>query len=177
MTGAANSDGLHRSQGEAKAGVPVSDPVLFHTVLRPHRSLSRRGFAVVMAGASAVALIIGLFYAVSGAWPVLGFYGLEIIALYAGFRWSYAQGRVTETLTMTADTLTVTRAAPGRQSQVWTFQPYWVRLETDGDEDGRVNRLSLVSHGDALEIGAFLGPDARASLADALGGALRQARA
>ena len=151
----------------------MSETVHYEAVLHPHRSLSPRGFAILMVVAGVAALMIGLFYVASGAWPVLGFYGLEVAALYVGFRWSYAQARRTEIIRVTDEDLIVVHAAPDGTVQEWRFKPYWVRVVAEGDDEGLVTRLLLVSHGQWLEIAAFLGPTEREDLARDLRAALR----
>ena len=50
----------------------------FSTLLRPHRSLSPLGFKWLIRGAIAANLLIGVPMFILGAWPVLGFMGLDI---------------------------------------------------------------------------------------------------
>ena len=48
----------------------------------PYRSLSKRGFAIVMAVLTSLAFCIGLGFFLLGAWPVIGFLGLEILVVW-----------------------------------------------------------------------------------------------
>ncbi|HUF45204.1 MAG TPA: DUF2244 domain-containing protein, partial [Aestuariivirgaceae bacterium] len=50
--------------------------VEFSAALRPHRSLSPHGFAVLMAAFGGALLIFGGVFIAIGAWPVFGFLGL-----------------------------------------------------------------------------------------------------
>ena len=85
---------------------------MFDAVLTPHRSLTRAGFAVLIAVFVVLSLAVGLFFLSMGAWPVIGFYGLDVAALTVAFRLSYRSGRLRETLQLSAECPTVRRFAP-----------------------------------------------------------------
>ena len=55
---------------------------LFAATLTPHRSLSPRGKRVVIGLVAALALVPGIVFYVAGAWPVVGFMGLDVIAIW-----------------------------------------------------------------------------------------------
>ena len=151
-------------------------PLLFEAELRPHRSLGPRGFFLLMAGVCVVSFVAGLVFFVIGAWPVVGFFGLDVLLIYAAFRLSYRAGRLVERLELSGEALTVRRIEPSGRAREWQFQPYWLKLELDGHTGAR-SRLVLASHGRRLEIGAFLASDEREDLADTLRAALTQAGA
>jgi uncharacterized membrane protein len=118
---------------------------------------------------------VGTLFLIQGAWPVFGFYGLDVALVYWALRQSNRQGRLFERLALTRDTLTVRRVdAKGIETR-WEFQPYWLKLDVEVREGGG-NRLMLRTHGRVLEIGAFLTPDEKASLAGALRAALAKVR-
>ena len=139
--------------------------------LRPYRSLSPTGFAVLMAAMGIAGCATGAAFFLIGAWPVPGFLGLDILLVYIAFRVSYRRGRAWERVTLTRETLTVERGAPGRAAMRWTFQPYWLRVELDN-----AKRLLLASHGRRFEIGSFLPPDERFAFAGTLQDALARVK-
>ena len=61
-------------------------PTLFSAMLTPHRSLNRVGFLVLMAFLSVVSFAAGVTFLILGAWPVFGFFGLDVLAVYFAFR-------------------------------------------------------------------------------------------
>ena len=128
-----------------------------------------------MAVASGAALALSLVFFLMGAWPVVGFFGLDVGLLWIAFRLSYRSGRLTETLHLSHDTLTVRRTLPSGRAREWRFQPYWLRVEID-DPPEHHSRLTLASHGRRLAIGAFLTANERLELAGALTAALRKLR-
>ena len=68
------------------------------------------------------------------------------------------------------------RSAPRARRAEWRFNPSWVRLERQEHEEFGTQRLDLVSRGERVEMAGFLGPAAKADLADRLTRALAQAR-
>lgn len=143
----------------------------FGAVLTPHRSLGPLGFRILMAALAGGAFAVGTVFYLAGAWPVVGFLGLELLLVYGAFKLSYRSGRLYETVTLTDADLTVERVAPSGRVQCWRFQPNWlaVRLADPPDWD---TPLTLASHGRELVIGAFLTPSERKEVAEAIRAAL-----
>ena len=88
------------------------DRPVFTATIRPHQSLSRRGFRVVMGGCCAVSLAVSVWAWRMGFWPVAGFFGLDFLGLYIAFRVSYRQGRAFELLELTPIRLLFRKVSP-----------------------------------------------------------------
>lgn len=146
-------------------------PVLFDATLTPHRSLSPRGFLILMAVICAVSFAAGLAFFLAGAWPVVGFLGLDVLLIYLAFRINYRRARRFETLELTAGNLTVRRVDHWGKESRWRFQPTWLQVQID-DPPAHHSQLTLRSHGRSLTIGAFLTSEERLELARALRRAL-----
>jgi uncharacterized membrane protein len=147
----------------------MTDTVHFSTLLRPHRSLSAEGFRWVMRGAIAANLLIGLPMYLLGAWPVLGFMGLDVWLLYWLFQRSYLDARRSETLTLTDRELIVDRVAPDGEREQHRLDAYWLRVEQG-------ERLVLVSRGNRVVVGRFLSPGEREAVGEQLKAALAAQR-
>ena len=78
-----------------------AEPELFSALLTPHRSLSRTGFVVLMAFLSAISFAAGLAFWMMGAWPVSGFFGLDVLAVYFAFKINFRNARATEEIRVT----------------------------------------------------------------------------
>ena len=154
---------------------PQSTEPHFRAVLTPHRSLGPKGFMMFMGTISAVSFGTGLMFYMMGAWPVMGFMGLDVALVYVCFKLNFRALRVYETVELDGEALTVTRIAPSGEAQSWQFNPYWVRLHID-ERVGRMSELSLVSHGKRLVFGSFLTDPEREEFATALKAALSDAR-
>lgn len=142
-------------------------PVLFSAILHPATSLSGNGFFGLMVALCAVSFGAGIAFTVAGAWPVFGFFGLDILLIYIAFRVSYHRARRYETVRLTANELAVEKIDPNGRTRRWKFQPYWLRVAIDGSPK-HDSALTLSSHGKSLEIGAFLTPQERRDVARAL---------
>ena len=66
--------------------------------LWPYRSLSLQGFRILMAVLASLMSLIGLGFYLIGAWPVVGFLGLEIFIVWYAFKWNYRSGQLVETV-------------------------------------------------------------------------------
>ena len=130
---------------------------------------------VLMAAICCVSFGTGLLFFMLGAWPVIGFMGLDVLLIYVAFKLNFRALRLYEAVDLTPEALTVTRVQPSGKAQVWSFNPYWVRLKLDS-RAGRSSELSLSSHGDRLVFASFLTDPEREDFAEALGAALTQAK-
>ena len=153
----------------------AAEPVLFVAVLTPYRSLSPRGFAILMGTAGLIGFAFGAGFIALGAWPIFGFCGVEWLLFYVFFRLNYRAARLQERIRMTRELMTIERRDPRGRVQSWSFQPYWLRVEMD-DPPQHESQLALASHGRRLTIGSFLSLPERYELALALKAALAGAR-
>jgi uncharacterized membrane protein len=151
-------------------------PKLFSALLTPHRSLSRTGFLVLMAFLSIVSFAAGLAFLLMGAWPVLGFFGLDILVVYWAFRINFRHAKATEEISITASELRVRRVSHRGHVVEWVLNPLWVRLDQKTHAEFGIEKLYLVSRGRRVSIASFLGADEKASFAKALTAALQAAK-
>ena len=141
--------------------------VTFRAILTPNRSLSPLGFILFMSILCVISFTIGVVFLMMGAWPVLGFFGLDILLIYWAFRWNYRTAREFETVEISPKSLTLTRNALDGSMDSIDFQTYWVRIFLDEEPSGRTH-LRLRSHGNEAKVGHFLSDDERRSLAGVL---------
>jgi uncharacterized membrane protein len=159
----------------ANAEEPDEKPI-FSAVLKPHRSLSSTGFMLVMMALVACSFTAGFAFWLMGAWPVVGFFGLDILLVQLAFRLNYRAARASEEISVFRDRVTVRQTKPNGRFLDAAFNPYWARLVVDRHPEIGVTRVGLRSHGSRLDIAGFLGPRERESFATALGAALTRAR-
>jgi uncharacterized membrane protein len=154
----------------------LSQPELFSALLTPHRSLNRTGFLVLMAFLSVVSFAAGLAFLLMGAWPVLGFFGLDVLAIYWAFRVNFLRARATEEIRVTPSELRVRRVSHRGRVVEWVLNPLWVQLDQKTHVEFGIEKLYLVSKGRRVSIASFLGPDEKANFAKALLAALQAAK-
>jgi uncharacterized membrane protein len=155
---------------------PHEQPELFSALLTPHRSLNRTGFVIVMGFIGIVSFAAGLAFLLMGAWPVLGFFGLDALAIWWAFRINFRRARASEEILVTPSELRLRRTSHRGHVVEFVLNPLWVRLDQVVHEEYGIENLYLVSRGRSLAIASFLGPDEKASFAKALTAALQAAR-
>jgi uncharacterized membrane protein len=152
------------------------EPELFSALLTPHRSLSRTGFLVLMAFLSAVSFGAGVAFWMMGAWPVFGFFGLDVLLVYWAFKVNFRRGNATEAISVTSSELRVRRVSHRGHVVEWVLNPLWVQLDQKTHAEFGIEKLYLVSRGRRVSVASFLGPDEKASFAKALLAALQAAK-
>lgn len=141
-------------------------------VLRPHRSLTPAGFRALMALLVAFGAGSSLVFWLAGAWPVLGFVGIDVALVYLAFQLSYAAGRAYERVRLSPDALTVERVDRwGRRREI-ALQPHWLRVDVSEAPSG----LTLTSRGRSVAIASFLPPDELGEVANVIRAALVRLR-
>jgi uncharacterized membrane protein len=153
-----------------------AEPTIFSAIITPHRSLNSTGFLILMLIIGGISFVSGMMFLVIGAWPVFGFFGLDVLLIYSAFRANFRAARAYEEVTVTASELTVRKVSHRGGVREWTLNPVWVRLDRIVHEEFGIERLFLVSRGRRLPIAAFLGPHEKASFARALSTALGEAK-
>jgi uncharacterized membrane protein len=156
--------------------MPDTDEIIyFDAVLTPNRSLSERGFAVVMGIVGLVSFVTGMAFLSMGAVPVIGFFGLDALAIWLAFRWSFRKQSERTFIRITASHLDMLhRKANGEEKRV-SVPAGFARVELE--EPLRPDSWLRIEHGrTAWIIGRFLTVPERKSLAEALKSALYRAK-
>lgn len=147
----------------------------FVITLWPYRSLSQKGFKILMICLGSLMSLIALVFFLLGAWPVIGFLGAEIVIVWLAFKINYRAGQIIERVEISAQRVQVTRINwRGNQTHLCLESP-WVRAELQQTPDQRP-KLYLRAHAKKMEIGAFMPPVEKSGLAKALNQTLAQAR-
>ena len=149
---------------------------LFAATLTPHRSLSPRGKQLVIGLVAALALVPGVIFYVAGAWPVVGFMGLDVIAIWIALTVSMRGGKAYEVVTLWPGALELKRVDAKGTEEVLSFSPFNVRFVIDRDFNERVTGLWLRDRERQIPLGSFLSSDEKLSFSKAFGTALRRAR-
>jgi uncharacterized membrane protein len=166
-----------QTAGADAPAVSRPDPPLYSVTLWPHRALSARGFAIVMAGTGLMLCIPLLpFLGTPVAMGLAPFLAAALAALAWFLRRNHRDLGLHEELRLWPDLVAVERHEPKGRVRRWQANPYWVRIKLH--PDGRPeNYLTLKGGGREIELGAFLSPEERADLAEQLEDAFRRAQA
>jgi len=149
---------------------------LFSAKLTPHRSLGQRGYRVVIAVVALAATVPAITFYSLGAWPIIGFLGLDV-ALIAWAMWaSLKDGKRYEQVTLWRDQLELKQVDGAGKEMLVRFNPSLVKLVVDRDYNERTTGLHLRTRDRDVVLGAFLNNDEKSSFAKAFGTALKRAR-
>jgi uncharacterized membrane protein len=151
-------------------------PVYMDAVIRPNRSLSPRGFRVLVAVVAAACLACAAVFMSVGVFWAPVFASTPLIAVLLAFRASFAAGRLTERVRVTARDIRVTHEAPGGARLVWESPTAFTRVEVETDETRVVGVKLRLSRREA-SVAQALSPRERGEFAQALKTAIREARA
>jgi uncharacterized membrane protein len=139
-------------------------------VLRPHRSLSLAAFRLMLIVVIVANLLVAAAFVLNGAFPVAGFLGLDVLALWLAFRWNYRAARIAEYVRVGAHRVHVASVDPDGQATHWVLNPVWAKVLREG-------KGVLIRAGERqIRLGAFLSPKECETFAAALDVALHRAR-
>ncbi|HET9018991.1 MAG TPA: DUF2244 domain-containing protein [Acetobacteraceae bacterium] len=149
--------------------------ILFEAMIVPHRSLSRRGLRLLLAGIGAICVANVVVFSRLHAWPVCGFAGGELVLAAVLLRLNALGAKASELLLLTPDALRVVRTDPKGRREERVLSPAWLNVEVE-ERPGRVPALWVGSHGVREELGRVLGEAEKRDLARALAEALHRWR-
>jgi uncharacterized membrane protein len=154
----------------------MAPPLYMDAVIRPNRSLSRRGLHVLLGVVVAFNLMIAVFLLAVGAPLVLPFLGLDVAAMWLALNANFKAAERQERVRVTAEAITVSREDEKGARLVWTSPTAFTGVDIDqpGEHEARV-RLRI--HRRRLTVARALSPPERVEFADALRRAIREARA
>lgn len=152
------------------------DTPIFRALLTPYRSLGRTGFKVVMTGLIILWLALGILFISIGAWPIFGFFGLDVLLIYGAFRLNYRAARVCEEISVSRSALDIRQIAASGQVRSHHFNPFWTRFEVARKPDIGITAMKVESRNNHVTVGNFLNPDDRESFAKAFANALAIAK-
>jgi uncharacterized membrane protein len=161
---------------KAAAHTSLYDETVFKARLHPNRSMSVRQMALVIGAVMAVSAILSVPFFILGAWPIVGFFGIDVLLLYVAFRVCHARAKAYEELVLTRPELLIRNVSHTGRTREWRFNPFWARLEREDDEDFGTLRLAVVEGRRMVPVGIYLGAAEKAAFAGTLQAALQEAR-
>ena len=144
-------------------------------VITPHRSLSERGFIILISVVTLCNCCSAAVFVHMGATLVPFFMGLDVLAVIVAFTVSYAGARRIERVTITARDVVVTHEAPNWSRVVWESPTAFTRVAVETVEDRTIG-LRLALSGKDVAVAQALSPRERGEFAKALEHAIWEAR-
>jgi uncharacterized membrane protein len=144
-------------------------------VIRPHRSLSERGFIILIAVVTICNCISSAVFVYYGATLVPLFMAFDVLAVVVAFAVSFAGARQVQRVTITARDVVVTHETPNWTKVVWESPTAFTRVAIEKDED-RTVVVRLALSGKDVPVAQALSPRERGEFAQALERAIWEAR-
>ncbi len=158
----------------------MHDKPVFSATLTPYRSMGADANRWVVVLYGVLTTIPALFFFHIGAWPIIGFMGLDIAALWLALKLSRRSGQAYEEVTLFSHALNISSCSPAGRVTTRTLNPFWVRLHLDRDYDDQITRILLNNRqkrpAETVEVGAFLNPDDKTSFAEMFSRALNSVK-
>ena len=154
----------------------AADEPFFQALLTPHRSLGRTGFALLMGALLFGWLVTGAIFLSHGAWPVFGFFGLDVLLVYVCFKLNYRAARTREEVSVSRTSLDIRKTAPSGRSEAHHFNPFWARFHVTRREEMGITDMAVSGQGRRTAVGGFLHIDDRERFAAAFAGALARVK-
>lgn len=153
----------------------MTDTVFMDAEIRPNRSLSKRGFIVLISVVLVANLASAALFLAMGAWFVPMFLGLDVLAVVFAFKVNFAKARLVERVQVTDRAVRITRETRNQSHLVWESPTAFTRVSMIMDDDQPVD-LRVALSGKQTHVARALGPKERAEFARALEDAIRTAR-
>jgi uncharacterized membrane protein len=154
----------------------MARPLYMDAVITPHRSLSERGFIVLISIITVANCASAAVFIAMGAMFVPIFLGLDLIAVVAAFLVSFRAGRQVERVQVSARDVRVTVETPKWSRVVWESPTAFTRVAVEREEGDRAMALRLSLSGREVAVAVALSPRERAEFAQALERAIWEAR-
>lgn len=167
---------MHTGKPDSGDVATAAERPVFDATITPYRSLGQNGFRIVMTLVCLSSVVSSIPFIVLGAWPVAGFFALDVVALFIAFQVNFRHARAFERVIVTPLEVMLRKVSHHGREAVFRFNPAWTKLERQTDEDYGLLHLKLVSRGESVPVAAALSPGEREGFADALGAALARAR-
>ncbi|MEY3862919.1 MAG: hypothetical protein RIR60_1285 [Pseudomonadota bacterium] len=138
-------------------------------IARPNNSLSVEDSVKLLAALAGIALVVALGFFHIGAWLVLPFAGLEIVAFAYAFHTVYLHADDFESITIENDRVVVEKRNV-KEVTTTVFQRYWAQVNVRDvamikGSNGK-SGLFISSHGNEVEFGRnFINDEQRSQLA------------
>jgi uncharacterized membrane protein len=134
-------------------------------VICPNCSLNLRGAMLFFGGLCAFSFAVAGLLALKGMWPILPFWGLEMILLGWALHASLARRNQAQIITLTDADVSV-ESLDRTHCRRTVFQRHWAQVKLRRPASRlHPSRLTIESHGRQCELGTFLTEEERRGLA------------
>ena len=139
----------------------------------PNQSLTPKGLLLLMFLITIPASFIGVTFFILGAWPVLGFMGLEVLLIYIAFKVLFYKNKFYEHIILDREKLSIFFKKQNNTITKIELEPTWLQVQIENIYENE-DILTISSHGKKIILANFLIPEERAKLAKKIRYGLRE---
>lgn len=151
-------------------------PIYMDAEIKPNRSLSERGFIVLISVITLANIASAIVFLKIGANLVPIFLGVDVLAITVAFLASYRAGRMIERIKVSATNVVISYETAQASRVIWESPTAFTRVTTERDEDNRVIALKVMLSGRHASVASALSPGERGEFAKALENAIWRAK-
>ena len=151
----------------------IKNKRLYEIYLYPYRSLNKTGFFILMFALGLISFIAGIVFMLKGAWPVFGFFGLDVLLVYIFFKINFKSGRKKEIIILTKNQLIIEVYDSKKILKKHYLDANWLKINLTKLKN-KMNKLQISSKNKSIIIGSFLGYQEKISVAKSLHKALKK---
>ncbi len=130
----------------------------------PNQSLTPKGLLLLMFLITIPASFIGITFFILGAWPVLGFMGLEVLLIYIAFKVLFYKNKFYEHIILDKEKLSIFFKKQNNTITKIELEPTWLQVQIENIYESE-DMLTISSHGKKIILANFLIPEERVKLA------------
>jgi uncharacterized membrane protein len=161
---------------QGNADITMNDLPVFSAELHPYRSLGRNGHRIFFLIAGALSVAHMAVFMISGAWPVVMFFGADFLILFGAFWLNNRAARAKEIVSLSRTNISIRKIAPSGKETEYAFNPFWARFLVSRKAKIGITAMHVRGNGRETDVGTFLPLDDRERFATAFSGALARVK-
>ncbi|MGQ3210055.1 MAG: DUF2244 domain-containing protein [Shinella sp.] len=161
---------------QGNADMTMNDLPVFSAELHPYRSLGRNGHRIFFIIAGALTLAHMAVFLISGAWPVMLFFGLDFGILFGAFWLNNRAAKAREVVSLSRTNISIRKISPSGRETEHVFNPFWARFLVSRKPKIGITAMHVSGDGRETDVGTFLPLDDRERFASAFSGALARVK-
>ncbi|EYR80360.1 DUF2244 domain-containing protein [Shinella sp. 838] len=161
---------------QGNADLTMNDLPVFSAELHPYRSLGRNGHRIFFIIAGALSIAHMAVFMISGAWPVVLFFGLDFLVLFGAFWLNNRAAKAREVVSLSRTNISIRKISPSGRETEHAFNPLWARFLVSRKAKIGITAMHVRGNGRETDVGTFLPLDDRERFASAFSGALARVK-
>ena len=113
---------------QGNADLTLNDRPVFSAELHPYRSLGRNGHRIFFVIAGALSFAHMAVFLLSGAWPIVLFFGVDFLILFGAFWLNNRAAKAREIVSLSRTNISIRKISPSGRETEHVFNPFWARF-------------------------------------------------